>query len=307
VTLNLPVEEIPIVSPPPTPTPSLTPTATPTPTPMSFQNFEPDNGTPGDYCQEVWFAKCSFESTVVREGGRAVRVHAHAEAGGAGNGGTVGIYPSSSGPIDLSSATTLSVWVYDTQGNNDVELKLRDYNDALSNKVWSEMHAEHNNWTEITWSLSGFTGVDLSQITSIELYEWWDGVYYFDAVSWESIPGLESMACSYQADTDAETIVRLIQAESEAVSNEDKFSRPGLVLTGMLPGSPVGVGANMSRKMDFQDPTITHLAQITGRSARIALAAGFSPISHSMQAISRSHHESSPADGQSTSSGTGLA
>jgi len=97
----------------------------------------------------------------------------------------MGINPSSSEPIDLSSATTLSVWVYDTQGNNTVELRLRDYNDALSNNVWSEMQAEQNQWTEITWSLSDFAGVDLSQIKNIELYEWWDGVYYFDAVSWQ--------------------------------------------------------------------------------------------------------------------------
>ena len=190
VTLNLPTEQIPIVSPPPTPIPTPTPTATPTPTPISFQNFEPDNGTPpggGNYFWDAWFTTCSFESTIVREGSRAVRVDAHAEAEGnpGDQGGTMGINPSSSEPIDLSSAITLSVWVYDTQGNNTVELKLRDYNDALSNAVWSEMHAEQNQWTEITWSLSDFAGVDLSQIKNIELYEWWDGVYYFDAVSWQ--------------------------------------------------------------------------------------------------------------------------
>ena len=216
VTLNLSAEQISIVSTPPPPT------EPPMPTQMSFQNFEPDNGTPGDYCRDVWFATCSFESTIVREGSRAVRVHAYAEVDGKGShGGTVSIYPSSSDPIDLSSATTLSIWMYDTQGNNTVELRLRDYNDALSNNVWSEMQAEQNNWTEITWSLSDFTGVDLSQIKNIELYEWWDGVYYFDAVSWEFISALESTPCPYQAVTDENTIAQLIQAESEAVKKED--------------------------------------------------------------------------------------
>ena len=184
VTMNLPTERIPIVSTPPPPT------VTAMPTQVSFQNFEPDNGTPpggGNYFWDAWFTTCSFESAVVHEGSRAVRVDAHAAANGnpGDQGGTMGINPSSSEPIDLSSATTLSVWVYDTQGNNTVELKLRDYNDALSNAVWSEMHAEQNQWTEITWSLSDFAGVDLSQIKNIELYEWWDGVYYFDAVSWQ--------------------------------------------------------------------------------------------------------------------------
>jgi uncharacterized protein YraI len=184
VTLNLPTEQISVVSSPPPPTEPLTLT------PMSFQNFEPDNGTPpggGNYFWDAWFTTCSFESAVVREGSRAVRVDAHAAAKGnpGDQGGTMGINPSSSEPIDLSSATTLSVWVYDTQGNNIVELRLRDYNDALSNNVWSEMQAEQGNWTEITWSLSDFAGVDLNQIKNIELYEWWDGVYYFDAVSWQ--------------------------------------------------------------------------------------------------------------------------
>ncbi|MFX1476373.1 MAG: SH3 domain-containing protein [Promethearchaeota archaeon] len=182
VTLNLPTERIPIIS-------SL-------PLTMSFQNFEPDNGTPpggGNYFWDAWFTTCSFESAVVHEGSRAVRVDAHAAAQGnpGDQGGTMGINPSSSEPIDLSSATTLSVWVCDTQGNNTVELRLRDYNDALSNNVWSEMQAEQNQWTEITWPLSDFAGVDLSRIKNIELYEWWDGVYYFDAVSWEFIPPTE--------------------------------------------------------------------------------------------------------------------
>jgi uncharacterized protein YgiM (DUF1202 family) len=175
VTLNLPAEQIPIS------------TVTPN---MSFQNFEPDNGTPpggGNYFWDAWFTTCSFESIIVREGSRAVRVDAHAEAEGnpGDHGGTMGINPSSSDPIDLSSATTLSVWVYDAQGNNTVELRLRDYNDALSNNVWSEMQAEQGSWAEITWFLSDFTNVDLSRIKNIELHEWWDGVYYFDAVSWQ--------------------------------------------------------------------------------------------------------------------------
>jgi len=154
--------------------------------PVSFQNFEPDNGTPGDYFADIWFGTCVFEYTIAHEKSRSVRCHAHAEADGdpGDHGGTVGIYPSSSEPVDLSSGTTISVWVYDTQDNNTVELRLCDDN-GCSNAVWSEEQSFQHKWTRITWPLSAFTGVDKSQIRHIRIYEWNDGIYYFDAVTWQ--------------------------------------------------------------------------------------------------------------------------
>ncbi len=154
----------------------------------SFQDFEPDNGTPpgsGNYFWDAWLTTCSFSESPVYEGRRAVRCDAHVEATGnpSDHGGTMGINPASSNPINLSAATTISVWVYDTQGNNTVELKLRDKSEAVSNKVWSTMQTK-GQWAEITWPLAEFTGVDKSQIKNLELYMWNDGVYYFDAVTW---------------------------------------------------------------------------------------------------------------------------
>jgi hypothetical protein len=155
----------------------------------TFQDFERDNGTPpggGNYFWDAWFTTCSFESTIVHEGGRSVCVDAHARTEGSptDTGGTMGINPSSSDPVDLSSATTIYVWVYDTQGSNTVELKLRDIEESVSNPVWSTMQSVQNNWTQIEWAVSGFTGVNIRRIKNLEIYEWNDGIYYFDDVGW---------------------------------------------------------------------------------------------------------------------------
>lgn len=155
--------------------------------PVSFQNFEPSNGTPGDYSQNVWYMTCSFETAPVRvhEGSRSLCCHAHAGDTGS-HGGTVAIYPSSSEPMDLSAGETFSIWVYDTQDNNDAELKLCDENGCHpDNAVWSDNKASHNQWTKLTWQLSRFTKVDKSKIQYIQIYEWNDGLYCFDDITWQ--------------------------------------------------------------------------------------------------------------------------
>jgi hypothetical protein len=156
----------------------------------TFQDFERENGTPpggGDYFWDAWFTTCSFESETVREGSRSVRVDAHALARGrpGDTGGTVGVNPASRDPVDLSSAATIYVWVYDTVGNNTVELKLRDIHDSVSNPVWSAMQSVMGAWTRMEWALSDFTGVDMRNIKNLEIYEWNDGIYYFDDVGWQ--------------------------------------------------------------------------------------------------------------------------
>jgi len=156
----------------------------------TFQDFERDNGAPpggGDYFWDAWFTTCSFESAIVREGSRSVRVDAHARAGGGpkDTGGTMGVNPASRDPVDLSSATSIYIWVYDTQGNNTVELKLRDIHDSVSNPVWSAMQSVKGLWTKIEWALSDFTGVDMRNIKNLEIYEWNDGIYYLDDVGWQ--------------------------------------------------------------------------------------------------------------------------
>ena len=151
--------------------------------PVSFQNFELNNGTSGAYFRDAWFAECVFDSTVIHEGAQSIRCHMQAGASGSGNGGTVGIYPSS-GSVDLSSATTLSIWAYDPQGNDTIELKLCD-DSCCSNGVWSVKSACRNEWAEITWPLSDLACVDKRNIKRIELYEWNDGIYYFDNITWQ--------------------------------------------------------------------------------------------------------------------------
>lgn len=159
---------------------------------MSFQDFERGNGTPpGQYFWEVWYTTCSFsEPPLVLKGRRAVRVEANAQARGGSDihGGTMGIIPASNDPLDLSAAATISIWVYDTQGGNTIELKLRDIKEQVSNAVWSTMHTDRYDWTLIAWDLADFEGVDKSRIKNIELYEWDDGVYYFDDVTYQVPP-----------------------------------------------------------------------------------------------------------------------
>jgi hypothetical protein len=180
----------------PSPTLTATPTNTPTPTP-SFQNFERNNGTPlganeeeeSDYFWDAWFMDCSFSEEIIREGRRAMCCRAFADEKGSptDTGGTAGIKPSSSDPIDLSSATTFYVSVYDTQGYNTVQLKLCDDRGcpAPEEAVWSEMQSSHNQWAEITWPISAFTNVNTIRIRYIEIYEWNDGIYCFDAIGWQ--------------------------------------------------------------------------------------------------------------------------
>lgn len=148
-----------------------------------YQNFEPNNGTPGSYFQDVYQSSPAFETAIVHSGTRSLKISA------ASSGSTVGILAAnSSGYIDLSTAKSLSVWAYDTQGNNTVQLRLKDAdgdggsgNDG--NCLWSDTSAVQNQWTKITFDLNRYPDVanlDLNRISKIELYEWNQGVYYFD-------------------------------------------------------------------------------------------------------------------------------
>ncbi len=178
----------------PTPTITLTPTRTRTPTPvvMLFQDFELGNGTPdrpGNYFWDAWRITCSYSESPnpVLQGARAAHCDTNPNFPGVktgDSGGTVGINPASPEPLDLSHATTISVWVYDTQGRNTLELKLRDEHDQQSNPIWSKALSVRNQWTPITWVLSEFKNVNLSRIKNIELYERNDGTYYFDLVTY---------------------------------------------------------------------------------------------------------------------------
>ena len=154
-----------------------------------FQDFEENNGTPpgaGNYFWDAWFTSCGFNPSGVPafQGTRAACCRASAQEKGQGSdhGGTLGINPASQFPLDLSSAGYIGIYVFDTQGSNTVELKLRDGNDRVSTSVWSAKKAQQNQWTLVTWPLTStsFVNVDKSRIKNIELYEWNDGFYCFD-------------------------------------------------------------------------------------------------------------------------------
>ena len=140
---------------------------------IPFQNFEANNGTPGSYFWNVWDSQPALSTTQVFRGGQSLVTQGH----------TVGINPSSSGTVDLSGARSFLVWVYDTQGNNSVELRLRD-SSSNSQTVWSTMSSVQNTWTLISWPLSSFNQVDLAHTQNAELYEWNQGTYYFDEIGY---------------------------------------------------------------------------------------------------------------------------
>lgn len=182
--------------------PTATETCPPANTPVAgapFQDFE--RCSPEDDCFEQPFRmECSLAKDVIHQGAQALRCEVPA-AEGDSKGGTVGVIYSSSGSIDLSSATTISVWVYDTVGKNTVQLRLHDVNGCASEHLWSEMESCPDEWRQITWSLSegklgqlaaehsleDCTSVDMSQIKSIEFYEFNQGVYYFDEASHDAV------------------------------------------------------------------------------------------------------------------------
>lgn len=151
---------------------------------VMFQNFESGNGTPDVYFYDAWRSSSEFESTTVNNGTRYVKMIVPAPDDNENIGAVIGInVAASSGYIDIRNATTISVWVYDTQGSNTIELKLKDSDGTIGSGLWSDMSSTQNTWTKISWNISGYSGVDKSHIASIELFEWNQGVYYFDDVN----------------------------------------------------------------------------------------------------------------------------
>ncbi len=155
---------------------------------VSFQNFEVNNGTEDEYFLEIWNSEPNFETEIVHSGDRALRVVTFED------GGTVRInVADKKGYIDLSKAKEISMWVYDTHNSNTVEMRLKDIdgdggsgNDG--NTLWSKRGARKNKWVQIKWDLDSYPDVedlDLNQISSIEIYEFHEGIYYFDDIEIE--------------------------------------------------------------------------------------------------------------------------
>jgi hypothetical protein len=136
----------------------------------SIQDFEPTNGTPGASFWDAWDSLPALAASPVRSGARSLATQGH----------TVGIKPRW-GNLDLSAATHVGAWVYDTTGSHPVELRLRDTTGA-NMPVWSAMNTVAGQWTEITWPLSAFVGLDVSSVQDLEFYVTNQGAYYFDDV-----------------------------------------------------------------------------------------------------------------------------
>ncbi|MDD5132031.1 MAG: CIA30 family protein [bacterium] len=137
-----------------------------------------------DYAWSVYLSTPSFETSIIDSGLRALK---------ATGGGTVGINIANytSAGIDISARKYLYVFVYDTAGNNSVELRLTDINGGTK-ALWSSAPANQNEWTFISWNLSDFAStVDLTKIKNIQLYEYNTGTYYFDNVGVEGRTGEE--------------------------------------------------------------------------------------------------------------------
>ncbi|MEM2878176.1 MAG: glycoside hydrolase family 2 TIM barrel-domain containing protein [Candidatus Hadarchaeales archaeon] len=167
---------------------------------VMFQDFEPGNGTPSQYYYDSWSSRPTFDANAVFGGTRSLRMNAIGSGGDPSfhGGGTVGINVASpEGKINMQNAHSIFMWVLDTQGNNTLELRLRDNTGSLGPAWWSNDHpalnltgiAVKDNWTKFAWDLESYYGVDKSRIIGIELYEWWDGYYYFDNICFGMMSG----------------------------------------------------------------------------------------------------------------------
>ncbi len=132
-----------------------------------------------DYAWSIYLSTPTLETGTIHTGTRALKANA---------GGTVGvnIVNYTSAGINIAARQNLYLYVYDTVGNNSVELRLTDINGGAK-ALWSNGTATQNEWSFITWNLSDFaSSVDLTKIKNIQLYEYNPGTYYFDDIGVES-------------------------------------------------------------------------------------------------------------------------
>lgn len=154
-----------------------------------LQDFEPSNGTNGGTCfQQIWNCNGDFEMTQVKNGSQSLKLET------AQNGGTAGIrVMGEKGTLDLSKARKITLWVYDTHGDNTIELRIKDANGnggtgPDGKTLWSTNKAVKGSWTQIEWDLRNYPkadGLDLSQVSMLEIYEFNAGIYYIDEVEYE--------------------------------------------------------------------------------------------------------------------------
>lgn len=102
---------------------------------------------------------------------------------GGHSGWNVEVSTTTSSAVDISDYDYLDFYLKDTQGNNNIAVKLID-SDGNGNEIWTDTRAIQGEWTEFKIDLSkyDFSTVDKSNISKIAFYEWNKGVYYIDDI-----------------------------------------------------------------------------------------------------------------------------
>jgi hypothetical protein len=145
------------------------------------QDFESSGD--GPTFSPVWNCIGEVQNQKAHGGKQALRMQV------AQDGGTIAIhFPTQT--VDISKAKKVTLWIYDEQGDNNVELRLRDAHGnggsgTDGKAMWSEAKSKQNAWTKIEWDLGKYPaadGLDKTQLRSLEIYEYLPGAYYIDDV-----------------------------------------------------------------------------------------------------------------------------
>jgi hypothetical protein len=152
--------------------------------PLAAQDFEKDGDGPA--FTPVWNCIGEVQTQKAQGGKQALRMQV------AQDGGTIAVhFPKQS--VDFSKAKKITLWIFDEQGENNVELRIKDVHgnggSGMDGKaMWSEAKSRHKAWTKIEWDLRNYPaveGLDKTQIRSLEIYEYLPGAYYIDDVTVE--------------------------------------------------------------------------------------------------------------------------
>ena len=151
-----------------------------------LQTFEAADTFYSDYQADVSLA------TDIFHGGKSSLMAASAS----GEWHAFGAYPEPR-PADLSKASKLCFWIYDTTANNDgkadnsVGVKLFDAA-GVSEEFWTDHEAVgknpktvQNEWTQMCLDLNAFSNVDLRKIDKVQFALYWAGNYYVDDITLE--------------------------------------------------------------------------------------------------------------------------
>jgi hypothetical protein len=150
---------------------------------VNIQTFEAEETYYSDYQAEV-----SLDTEIFHGGISSLKAFSES-----GEWHAFGAYPDPR-PIDLSSASKLCFWIYDTTTNNNgaaentVGVKLFDASGA-NEEIWTDNTAAGanpktvtNEWVQMCLNLSAYTAIDLSQVDKIQFALYWAGTYYVDDI-----------------------------------------------------------------------------------------------------------------------------